>query len=187
MSHTITRSKVMLAVCGLTAATVIPLAATGTAQAAPYCGITWGSTAKVTTQTTTDTVRGIRAGQHACYDRIVIDLGGTGASTGYRVRYVSAVSGPSGIAIPLAGGADLQVDLNAAAYNAKGEPTLRLKNPRNAVNVSGFRTLRQVAYVASFEGRTTLGVGVRARLPMRAFVIQDPGGQRLVIDVAHKW
>ena len=33
-----------------------------------------------------------------------------------------------------------------------------------------------------------LGLGVRARLPMRAFVLDGPGdGTRLVIDVAHRW
>lgn len=190
MSHTIIRgmrSKAALAVCGLTAATVIPLAASGTAHAAPYCGITWGSTTKVAAALTSDTVRGARTGQHTCYDRLVLDLGGSGRSTGYRVRYVSAVTGPSGTAVPLSGGARLQIDVNAAATDSQGRPTYRPADPRHAANVAGFRTFRQVAYVASFEGHTTFGLGVRARLPMRVFVLQDSPGQRLVIDVAHKW
>ena len=46
----------------------------------------------------------------------------------------------------------------------------------------------QVAMVGSYEGRTTFGVGVRARLPMRVFTLDGPGtGSRLVIDVAHRW
>jgi hypothetical protein len=32
-----------------------------------------------------------------------------------------------------------------------------------------------------------MGLGVRARLPFRAFTIQDATGSRLVIDVAHRW
>lgn len=190
MSHTTRhrlRGKAALAVCGLTAATVIPLASSGPAQGAPYCGITWGSTAKVTTAVTSDTVRGARAGQHTCYDRLVLDLSGYGRTTGYRVRYVAAVTGPSGIPVPLAGGARLQIDVNARAYNSSGSPTYRPADPRHAVNVAGYRTFRQVAFVTSFEGQSTFGLGVRARLPMRAFVIQDPTGQRLVIDVAHRW
>lgn len=190
MSHTITRglrSKAALAVCGLTAATVIPLAASGPAQAAPYCGITWGSTVKTSAALTSDTVRGVRSGQHSCYDRLVIDLSGYGRSTGYRVRYVSSVSGPSGIPVPLNGGARLQIDVNAAASDSHGNPTYRPADPRHVTNVAGFRTFRQVAFVASFEGTSTFGLGVRARLPMRTFVIQDPAGQRLVIDVAHRW
>ena len=38
----------------------------------------------------------------------------------------------------------------------------------------------------SFEGQTTIGLGVRARLPFRVFVLAGPGsGSRLVVDVAH--
>ncbi len=45
-----------------------------------------------------------------------------------------------------------------------------------------------MAYAGSFEGQTTLGLGVRARLPFRAFVLAGPGdGSRLVVDVAHRW
>lgn len=190
MSHTITRGlrgKAALAVCGLTAATVIPLAASSPAQAAPYCGITWGSTTKVAAALTSDTVRGARTGQHTCYDRLVLDLGGSGRSAGYQVRYVSAVTGPSGASVPLSGGARLQIDVNAAATDSQGRPTYRPADPRHASNTAGFRTFRQVAYVASFEGHTTFGLGVRARLPMRVFVLQDPQGQRLVIDVTHQW
>lgn len=190
MSHTIIRGirgKAALAVCGLTAATVIPLAASSAAQAAPYCGITWGSTTKVSAALTSDTVRGARTGRHTCYDRLVLDLGGSGHTTGYRVRYVSAVTGPSGTPVSLSGGARLQIDVNAAATDSQGRPTYRPADPRHAANVAGFRTFRQVAYVSSFEGHTTFGLGVRARLPMRAFVLQETQGQHLVIDVAHQW
>ena len=55
-------------------------------------------------------------------------------------------------------------------------------------NVAGFSTFRQVAYGGSFERYTTIGLGIRARLPMRAFTLAGPGnGSRLVIDVAHHW
>ena len=48
--------------------------------------------------------------------------------------------------------------------------------------------IRQVAWAGSFEGQTTIGLGVRARLPMRAFVLNGPGdGLRVVVDVAHRW
>ena len=54
--------------------------------------------------------------------------------------------------------------------------------------VGGFTTFRQVAYAGSFEGQTSFALGVRARLPMRAFILAGPGtGQRLVVDVAHRW
>jgi hypothetical protein len=54
--------------------------------------------------------------------------------------------------------------------------------------VIGFRTFRQVAFLGTFEGYTTIGLGVRARLPFRVFVLPGPGsGSRVVIDVAHRW
>lgn len=56
------------------------------------------------------------------------------------------------------------------------------------MDVTGYRTFRQVAFTGSFEGQTLIGLGVRARLPMPAFVLDGPGdGSRLVIDVAHRW
>jgi hypothetical protein len=40
----------------------------------------------------------------------------------------------------------------------------------------------------SFEGLTTIGLGVRAKLPFRVFTLNGPDGHsRLVIDVAHRW
>lgn len=55
-------------------------------------------------------------------------------------------------------------------------------------NVSGYRTFRQVAGAGSFEGQTTIGVGVRARLPFRVRTgAETGGGTRLVVDVAHTW
>jgi hypothetical protein len=55
-------------------------------------------------------------------------------------------------------------------------------------NASGFSTFRQAAWERSQEGRTAIGLGVRARLPFRVFV---RAGQdvvsRIVVDVAHHW
>ena len=45
-----------------------------------------------------------------------------------------------------------------------------------------------MTWAGSFEGRTSLGLGVRARLPFRVFSLAGPGdGSRVVIDVAHRW
>lgn len=60
--------------------------------------------------------------------------------------------------------------------------------PAELVNVSGWRTFRQAALGDSYGGTTTIGLGVRARLPFRVFTLAGPGEHsRLVIDVAHKW
>jgi hypothetical protein len=163
--------------------------------AAPYCGITWGSLAKTSPPMSSAALTNIRAGRHECYDRLVFDLTApqvpfAGQAVGYSVRYVPVVTADgTGDPIPLAGGAFLQVAVHANAFNVNtGAPTYRPANRSRAVNVAGFRTFRQVYFDGSFEGITTVGLGVRARLPFRVFRLAGPGtGSRLVIDVAHRW
>jgi len=180
---------VVLALASVLAALVL----TTPAQAAsPYCGITWGSQAKTTGAfTDTEMVTDVRAGQHSCYDRLVVDVGGQDADfSSYRVRYVTSVTADaSGFVVPLRGGAYLQITVGATAYGPHGEATMETGS--ELADVSGYRTFRQVAYAGSFEGQTDIGLGVRARLPFRVFVLAGTPNTdhtpRLVIDVAHKW
>ena len=161
------------------------------ASASPYCGITWGSMPKSQMSGDSETVVDVRAGRHACYDRLVVDLGGSDNEFAtYDVRYVDVVRQEgSGEPVRVRGGAVLQVSVGAAAYDEDGRPTVAL-GPE-MVDVSGWRTFRQVASAGSFEGWTTLALGVRAPLPMRVFVLEgapySDQGPRLVIDVAHRW
>ena len=129
----------------------------------------------------------VRSGRHACFDRLVVDF--RGGALSYDVRYVKAVSmDASGAPVPLRGGAKLQVIVRPADYTPAGQTAYWPANLRELVNVSGYRTLRQVAHAGSFEGQTTLGVGVRARLPFRTFTLAGTGSNsRLVIDIAHHW
>ena len=54
-------------------------------------------------------------------------------------------------------------------------------NRSEVTNVSKYQAFRQVAWTGSFEGHTTLGLGVRARLPFKVFTLADPGkGSKLV-------
>jgi hypothetical protein len=170
------------------AAAAIPAAGLAAPTAAgATCDTRWGSLPEASTRTTTAQLTGIRAGQHACFDRLVLDLNGRAA--GYRVSYVPQVyADGSGALVPLRGGARLSIVVLAPAYDASGRATYRPANRRELVNVTGYRTFRQVAWAGSFEGQTTIGLGVRARLPFRVFVLAGPGtGSRVVIDVAHTW
>lgn len=163
--------------------------ATPTAAATPFCGITWGSLAKASTPMSTNAITAVRSGRHACYDRLVIDLAAT-SRTGYDVRYVSDVyAGGSGALIPLRGGARIRIIAKAPTHDGLGRTTYRPANHRELVEVSGYSTFRQVAWAGSFEGQTTVGLGVRARLPFRVFTLTDSSARttRLVIDVAHRW
>lgn len=159
----------------------------GPAAAAPYCGITWGSLAEHRAAMSTAQVTNVRTGRHTCFDRMVVDL--RGDAKGYDVRYVAHVhTEGEGRVVPLAGAADLQVVVRAPAYTSTGRATYAPANRAKVVNVAGYRTFRQVAFLGSFEGQTSFGLGVRARLPFRTFVLDGPGNNsRLVIDVAHRW
>jgi hypothetical protein len=163
------------------------------AQAASYCGITWGSLPKAASAADTEMVNNVRAGRHECFDRLVVDLGGQDTSFGsYDVRYVSQVySDGKGDAVPVRGDADLQITVNAPAYDQDGNATFAPVDRHEVVNVSGYTTFRQLAWAGSFEGRTTMALGVRARLPFRVFTLNgvpaSDFGPRLVIDVAHRW
>lgn len=155
-----------------------------------YCGIVWGSLGRSNgTSHTTGTVDDVRSGRHACYDRLVVDVDEVPGTLTYDVRYVDTVrEDGSGRAVRLEGGAKLRVILRAPAYTAGGQATYRPADKANLVDVDDYRTLRQVAWAGSFEGQSTVGVGVRARLPFRVLVLDGPGdGARLVIDVAHGW
>ena len=158
----------------------------GAASADPYCGITWGSLAKSSPGLTQAQVMNVRTGQQPCFDRLVIDLNGNVA--GYSVKYVPQVFHEgSGLPVELRGNAFLQVTVNAPAYS-NGQSTYNPGDRSELANLAGYSAFRQLAFAGSFEGYTSLGLGVRGRLPFRVFTLAGPGeGTRLVVDVAHLW
>lgn len=154
------------------------------------CSTRWGSGAKgprVVTLSRT-TLRDVRAGSHPCFDRIVLDVSSRLSDKGYRVGYVSQVrQDGSGEVVPLRGRAKLQVTLGAPAYDSNGRPTYVPRNPRELVRASSLKAVKQVAWGGSFEGQTTLGVGVDRSRAFRAFVLHSrTGPDRLVIDIANR-
>ncbi len=158
-----------------------PAAPSATPRASS-CAAHWGSMPKHAGTMVRSAVLRVRAGQHVCFDRLVIDLG-RGAKPGYRVEYVARIiQDPSGKVIRVRGGAKLHITVLAPA--SSGFPA----NGHELAKVDGFRTFRQVVGAGSFEGVTSVGLGVRARLPFRVLALNGPGHQsRLVIDVAHHW
>ena len=189
------RTAVALATVALAAATpaAVPTAvatAVPTAVAAEVdCRTAWGSLAKRQAAAPTGQVTDVRSGRHRCFDRLVIDVGAGPQRPGFSVAYVDAVrSDGSGTVVPLRGGAKLRVSVSAPAYDAQGAATYEPADRRELVDLSGYETFRQAAWAGSFEGTTTVGLGVRARLPFRAFTISDTDGDhRVVVDVAHRW
>lgn len=170
-----------------TADTASTAAKSGTSAAS--CAVTWGSTAKTAPDTDYRPLVNIRTGRHDCYDRMVFDLdpSSSGGPTGYRAEYVPAFhQDGSGEPIPVSGGAILEISVAAPSYDPQtGNPTYGGTggDPLPGVNLTGYKTFRDARFGASFEGRTQIGLGVRARLPFRVF----QSGDRLVVDVAHSW
>jgi hypothetical protein len=165
----------------------ISVLVTGSAASADTCAVTWGSLAEDSATMTTAPLTNVRAGHHACFDRLVFDISGTGA--GYHAEYVPVVySEGAGDPLPVRGDADLQFTVRAPAYNDQGQATYTPATPKQVVNVTGFPTIKQVRWGGSFEGQTTFAVGIRARLPFRVMTLAGPGGgSRVVLDVAHHW
>lgn len=179
----------------LALALAVSLAPAATVTAAPTaaasaCQAQWGSLLRQRAPYTGKQITNIRSGRHHCFDRLVVDVNAKGKGRpGYQVKYVRRVTKDgSGVRVPLRGGAKLRIIVKAPAYDANGRLTYRPATWSELVDVAGYRTFRQVAWAGTFEGQTTIGLGVRARLPMRAFVLDNPGGgHRVVVDVAHRW
>ncbi|MDQ3611280.1 MAG: hypothetical protein M4D85_06675 [Actinomycetota bacterium] len=169
-----------------------------TARAAPSCGVRWGSLGRSNPlYSGRQVVLDARAGGHRCFDRFVVEFGPhepapRGVTPGFHVGYVPRLHADgSGKPIALKGGAALQVIVHARAYDEDtGHPTIPVDRAGDVIVPVGgaFRTLRQVKYAGTFEGQTTFGLGVRARLPFRVFRLPGPGSRtRVVVDVAHRW
>lgn len=165
---------------------IIGLSGGGVAQAAA-CSTPWGSGPKSAGPTggAYHYVTDIRTGQHPCFDRMVIDVSAS-TTTGYSVQYVDTIySDPEGSIIPFPNsGAKLQVV--AYAQNHKGQTltyTGKTGKALPGVNLTGYQTFREAKFAGSFEDTTSVGLGVRARLPFTVF----KSGNNVVIDVAHKW
>lgn len=155
-----------------------------TASAAPYCGIRWGSLPESAPTVSTGLFVDIRAGQHPCFDRLVLDV--QGDVSGYSVQYVDQVHhDETGQLVPLRGGARLEV---TAMVPANPGDYLFIGEGADVIDARSYRTFEQVAWAGGTPGSSSIGVGVRGRLPFRVFVLDGPGElSRLVVDVAHRW
>ena len=155
----------------LVGAFLIPVTASASTLS---CPTGWGSLPESDPTMGTGELDTIRTGRHECFDRLVVDIDGPPA--GYHVSYVDEVTADgSGFVVPTPGGARIQLVVRHPSYHTPALPS-----------VSGFSTFRSVTWAGSFEGQSTLGLGVRARLPFRVFTIEGGHG-RIVLDVAHRW
>lgn len=185
----LTMAVPIVALAMLAAVLVAPEAAQATGR--PWCGIRWGSLAKSAGASEADWVLEGRVGRHRCYDRLVFEFHGPAA--GATVRYVRRVPLAGDMLRQPKGGARLMVRLPttlppASATQGAVQADLAGLTGGRMFDVRGFRTFRDVRWGGVTSTGATIGLGVRARLPFRVFVLDGPGTRsRVVVDVAHRW
>lgn len=122
----------------------------------------------------------IRTGRHDCFERVVVEFGGTGSLPGYRVAYEAdpILDSPRGEPVDIAGAATLVVAFGAWMPEPDGAG---YSGPREFVpdNVSNIVELEQLE---NFEGMSSWAIGLDAERPFAVSTLSDP--PRLVIDIA---
>jgi hypothetical protein len=150
--------------------------------------LSWGTGPKqVVADPITPEIYNVRAATHDACDRVVFDINGLG-HVGYLARYVPLVhADPSDQPIRVAGGAALQVTIQAPDFRNSGHQPWRTPWQLGQHLGGGWTTLREVRFAGSFENVTTFAVGVRSQRPFRALVLADTGNHitHVVVDVAH--
>lgn len=159
----------------------------------PVCRETagWRTDARDADSMSRDALYLVRAGRHACFDRVVFDVNGP-AAVGFAVRYEPVVTtDPKGDPLPVPGGAALQIVVRAPALGTDDsghQPGRVLAAVGDTlVSTPDWPSLRAVRFAGSFEGLSTFAAGVRAKLPSRVFTQLGPQDQvrRVVVDIAH--
>ena len=125
-------------------------------------------------------VTDIRIGRHEGFDRVVLEVDGTG-TPGWDVRYVdAAVEQGRGEPIEVDGGAVLQMTLTGMGYPA--DTGVEEYSGPDRLAVADTRTVTEVVFDSTFEGQTVTFVGTEDEAPFRVYLLEDPA--RVVLEVA---
>jgi hypothetical protein len=124
------------------------------------------------------TVTGLRLGTHTGYDRVVVDLAGTGTPGWHVERAETAVEDPTGEVLDLGGEGVLAVYVTGLGYPFEtGQTELAV-----GTRTPGGTVVTAAEFTGTFEGQTQVFLGLaHPDAPYRAFLLQDP--LRLVVDV----
>lgn len=121
------------------------------------------------------TLTDVRIGAHATYDRVVLDVRGSG-QPGWRIEYVEqALADGSGDPVQVGGTHTLEIRLDHTG-TPDDTGVEFYDGPRRLV---GHDIVTEVVVVGLFEGATQLFAGVDGHRPFRAFWLDG----RVVIDV----
>jgi len=125
------------------------------------------------------TVSDIRIGAHDGFDRVVLEVGGTG-TPGWDVRYVDSAAGQgTGDPVDVAGSAVLQLTLTGVGYPYDTGVEEYAGGPLTSADTT---VLTEVVWDATFEGTSVAFVGTTGRYPFRVYSLADP--TRVVVDIA---
>ena len=122
----------------------------------------------------------IRTGAHPCFERVVIELAGTGDMPGVRVEYVDdpVQLSPSDQTVDIDGDATLVISVAAWMPSMEGDgyagPT-----DFTPTNVSHIRQIRQME---NFEGMTAWAIGLDSEHDFEVAFFDSPA--RVVVDIA---
>lgn len=123
----------------------------------------------------------VRAGAHACFERVVFELQGTGTFPGYWVRYQDPplTDDPRGEPVTVAGSAFVVVTIESWMTTIEGEGykgPLRF-SPANVAHIE------ELVQLGNYEGVTLWAIGVDGKRPFHVSTLDNP--PRLVIDIAN--
>lgn len=124
----------------------------------------------------------VRAGLNDGFDRVVVDLTGTGEPT-WRASYPEeALRDGSGLPAGVAGDSVLEVVIGGMGYPEPGDPVY--DDGDIGLDTHRLDGVVEVIRTTPFEGQLQLFVGLEGEpRPYRVFLLQEP--LRLVVDVQH--
>jgi hypothetical protein len=122
----------------------------------------------------------IRTGGHACFERVVLELGGSGELPGFQVQYEPdpILDSPRGEPVEIAGDATLVLSVGAWMPDIEGNG---YQGPREFVptNVVNIKELEQIE---NFEGQNAWAIGLDRQRDFTVSTLTEPF--RIVIDIA---
>jgi hypothetical protein len=97
----------------------------------------------------------------------------------------------SGAPVPVTGGAVLEIVVRAPVRGADNQghqpgvsPPAIGEDLVAPAGLAGWASLTQVAFAGSFEGQTTVAVGVRERRPFQVWISGERHYRHVVLDIA---
>jgi len=123
----------------------------------------------------------LRFGVQEGFDRVVLDLEGTG-QPGWFSRYVDEPTADgSGAPVELAGEAYLQTAVKGVIYPTEAGAKEFVGPQRFQPDSAG--VVEEVVYGSVFEGQVDVFIGLSSKQPFRVFLLENP--TRIVIDIYH--